>query len=188
MHIGPTFEFCLCAGIIAPTITEWIQNYLFLEVPSLAWIERKWERVGWRAVNTVKMKWEDTWRKERVKEKEIIFHRVIHFSFVFFFSLCKWKVKIKGKIFLWNKKSSVENLWQTVMYPLLEHLVTSGSLLRFSKWSHCLLFCNFFCLDLEPLYLVYHLVNMGKESLLVCVNQFISVNCQYMILFDISYT
>lgn len=55
------------------------------------------------------------------------------FQFCIFFSLCKWKVKIKGKIFLWNKKSSVENLWQTVMYPLLEHLVTSGSLLRFSK-------------------------------------------------------
>lgn len=71
-------------------------------------------------------------KKEREKEKEIIFHRVIHFNFVFF-SLHKCKVKIKGKIFLWNNKSSAENLWQTVMYPLLEHLVTSGSSLFFSK-------------------------------------------------------
>lgn len=55
------------------------------------------------------------------------------FQFCFVFSLCKWKVKIKGKILLWNKKSSVENLCHTVMYPLLERLVTSGSSLCFSK-------------------------------------------------------
>lgn len=86
MHIGPTFEFCLYTVIIAPKITELIHNHLFLEVPSLAQVERKSEREVLRKVETGKKEGVgDIRRKER---KNISLDNTFHFLIIFILVEC----------------------------------------------------------------------------------------------------